>query len=45
VAGSAGVQQFGPPNGTVRTVLANGDFSATERYNRPQLSVSVDMRL
>ncbi|MEN9419920.1 MAG: Vitamin transporter BtuB [Pseudomonadota bacterium] len=45
VAASAGVQQFGPPNGTVRTVLANGDFSANERYNRPQLNVSVDMRL
>jgi iron complex outermembrane receptor protein len=38
VAASAGVQPFGPPNGLVRTVLANGDFSASERHTRPQVN-------
>ena len=45
VAASAGVQQFGPPNGTSTTLLANGDFTRSERYTRPQLNVSLDMRL
>ncbi len=41
----AGVQPFGPPNGTVETRLANGDVSQIERYTRPQINLSVDMRL
>ena len=45
MAASAGVQQFGPPNGTSTTLLANGDFTRSERYTRPQLNVSLDMRL
>ena len=45
VAASAGVQQFGPPNGVSTTVLSNGDFTRSERSARPQLNVSLDMRL
>lgn len=45
VAASAGVQQFGPPNGSTTTLLANGDYARSERYTRPQLNVSLDMRL
>jgi iron complex outermembrane receptor protein len=45
VAASAGVQQFGPPNGVSTTLLANGDYVRSERYTRPQLNVSLDMRL
>ena len=45
VAASAGVQQFGPPNGTSTTRLANGDFTRSDRYTKPQLNVSLDMRL
>ena len=45
VAASAGVQQFGPPNGSSTTLLANGDYTRAERYTKPQLNVSLDMRL
>ena len=45
LAASAGVQPFGPPNQTTNTVLANGDFSSVERHTRPQVSMSLDMRL
>lgn len=45
VAASAGVQQFGPPNGTSTTRLANGDYTRSERYTRPQINLSLDMRL
>ncbi|MFM8766759.1 MAG: TonB-dependent receptor plug domain-containing protein, partial [Rubrivivax sp.] len=44
-AASAGVQQFGPPNGTSTTRLANGDYTRSERYTRPQINLSLDMRL
>lgn len=45
VAASAGVQQFGPPNGTSTTRLANGDYVRSERYTKPQLNLSLDVRL
>jgi iron complex outermembrane receptor protein len=45
LAGSAGVQPFGPPNGSTRTVLSSGDYSLQDRESRPQLNISVDMRL
>ena len=44
-AASAGVQQFGPPNGITLTQLANGDYVRTDRYAKPQLNLSLDMRL
>jgi hypothetical protein len=45
VAASMGVQQFGPPNGVSTTQLANGEYTRSERYAKPQLNVSLDMRL
>ncbi len=45
LAMSAGVQPFGPPNGQVTTVLANGDFSRLERQTKPQFNVTLDVRL
>jgi iron complex outermembrane receptor protein len=45
VAASAGVQQFGPPNGSSTTLLANGDYTRSERYTKPQINLSLDMRL
>ncbi len=45
VAASAGVQQFGPPNGTSTTRLASGDYTRSERYTKPQINLSLDMRL
>jgi len=44
-AASAGVQQFGPPNGTSTTLLANGDYTRSERYAKPQINVTLDIRL
>ena len=44
-AASAGVQQFGPPNGTSLTQLSNGDYVRSERYAKPQLNVTMDIRL
>ena len=44
-AASAGVQQFGPPNGSTLTVLTNGDYVRSERYAKPQLNVTMDIRL
>lgn len=44
-AASAGVQQFGPPNGSSTTRLANGDYTRAERYTKPQINLSLDMRL
>jgi len=44
-AASAGVQQFGPPNGITLTQLSNGDYVRTDRYAKPQLNLSLDMRL
>jgi CheY-like chemotaxis protein len=45
VAASMGVQQFGPPNGVSTTQLGNGEYTRSERYAKPQLNVSLDMRL
>jgi iron complex outermembrane receptor protein len=44
-AASAGVQQFGPPNGRTQTLLSNGDYILTDRYAKPQLNITLDMRL
>ena len=44
-AASAGVQQFGPPNGTAQILLSNGDYTRTDRYAKPQLNLTLDMRL
>ena len=44
-AASAGVQQFGPPNGVNFTQYANGDYLRSYRYAKPQLNLSLDMRL
>ena len=44
-AASAGVQQFGPPNGVNFTQYANGDYLRSDRYAKPQLNLSLDMRL
>jgi iron complex outermembrane receptor protein len=44
-AASAGVQQFGPPNGSTQTLLSNGDYILTDRYAKPQLNITLDMRL
>jgi iron complex outermembrane receptor protein len=44
-AASAGVQQFGPPNGVNFSQYANGDYLRTDRYAKPQLNLSLDMRL
>jgi iron complex outermembrane receptor protein len=44
-AASAGVQQFGPPNGNTQTLLSNGDYILTDRYAKPQLNITLDMRL
>ena len=44
-AASAGVQQFGPPNGVTLTQYANGDYLRSDRYAKPQLNLSLDMRL
>jgi iron complex outermembrane receptor protein len=42
---SAGAQQFGPPNLTTTTLLGNGDYSRVTRYEKPQVNLSLDMRL
>jgi len=44
-AASAGVQQFGPPNGFTTTLLSSGDYTRTERYVKPQLNLTLDIRL
>jgi len=44
-AASAGVQQFGPPNGSTQTLMSNGDYILTDRYAKPQLNITLDMRL
>jgi len=44
-AASAGVQQFGPPNGITLSMLSNGDYTRTDRYAKPQLNLTLDMRL
>ena len=45
LAASAGVQPFGPPNGSTSTRLSNGDFTRSDRYTQPQFNLSLDMRL
>ena len=45
LAASAGVQPFGPPNGYVTTLLANGDYSRTDRQTKPQFNLTLDVRL
>ena len=45
LAASAGVQPFGPSNGSLATVLSSGDFSRSDRYTSPQFSLSLDVRL
>lgn len=44
-AASAGVQQFGPPNGQTLTQLSNGDYVRAARYAKPQFNVTMDIRL
>jgi len=44
-AASAGVQQFGPPNGSSTTLLSNGEYTRAERYTKPQINLSMDIRL
>jgi iron complex outermembrane receptor protein len=44
-AASAGVQQFGPPNGMTTTLYTNGDYISSDRYAKPQLNLSLDIRL
>ena len=44
-AASAGVHQFGAPNGSTQALLSNGDYSQSERYAKPQFNLSLDMRL
>lgn len=44
-AASAGVQPFGPPNGTTTTWLGSGESTRNERYAKPQLNLTLDMRL
>jgi len=43
-AASAGVQPFGPPNGST-TLLSHGELTRTERYAKPQLNLTLDIRL
>jgi outer membrane receptor for ferrienterochelin and colicins len=45
VAVAEGAQPFGPPNGYVTTLLANGDFTRNERKTGPQVNASLDIRL
>lgn len=45
LAGSAGVQPFGPPNQVTTTLLTSGDFSRLERHTGPQVNLSLDLRL
>jgi iron complex outermembrane receptor protein len=42
---AAGAQPFGPPNGSSRTVQANGDYAFGERRTGPQVNLSLDIRL
>jgi iron complex outermembrane receptor protein len=42
---SAGTQQFGPPNLTTTNLLANGDYARVTRYEKPQVNLTLDMRL
>ncbi len=44
-AASAGVQPSGPPNGTSTTRLADGDYTRSQRYSKPQINLSLDMQL
>lgn len=45
LAASAGVQPFGPANGTITNLYSTGNYSRTERYTRPQVNLQLDMKL
>ena len=45
LAVTEGSQPFGPPNGQTTTLLANGDYTRTERKTGPQVNFSVDIRM
>jgi outer membrane receptor for ferrienterochelin and colicins len=45
LAVAEGAQPFGPPNGSVTTLLAGGDYTRTERKTGPQVNLSVDIKL
>ncbi len=45
LAVAEGAQPFGPPNGSVTTLLAGGDYTRIERKTGPQVNLSLDMRL
>lgn len=45
VAVADGSQPFGPPNGSITTLLTGGDFTRIERKTGPQVNLSVDVRL
>lgn len=44
-AASAGVQQFGPPNGSTFSQYSNGDYVRAERYAKPQFNLTMDIKL
>jgi iron complex outermembrane receptor protein len=44
-AASAGVQQFGPPNGSTLSQYSNGDYVRAERYAKPQFNLTMDIKL
>jgi outer membrane receptor for ferrienterochelin and colicins len=45
LAVAEGAQPFGPPNGSITTLLNNGDYTRTERKTGPQVNLSLDVRL
>ncbi len=42
---AVGAQPFGPPNGSVRTLQSNGEYSLNDRHTGPQFGLSLDVRL
>ena len=45
LAVAEGAQPFGPPNGSITTLLSGGDFTRNERKTGPQVNLSLDIRL
>lgn len=45
LAVAQGSQPFGPSNGALTTLLANGDYSRIDRRTGPQVNFTLDMRL
>ena len=45
VAVAEGSQPFGPPNGSITTLLTGGDYTRVERKTGPQVNLSLDIRL